>query len=107
MTTKDLEKALGLVKIAGGDTVKEVSGMYICDLLSLVMSKARQNCAWITVQTNINIVAVAHLADISCIIIPEGIAVDNNTIVKANDEGILIYQSQKTSYELAVEFSKL
>ena len=107
MDTKKLEEKLGLKQIAGNDEIKKVSGMYICDLLSLVMSRARNNDVWVTVQTNINIVAVAHLTEVSCIIIPENIAVDNNTIVKANDEGILIYQSDKTAYELAAAFSKI
>jgi len=49
---------------------KEIKGMYICDLLSWVMSHAAKGDAWITVHTHVNIVAVALMADIPCIIIP-------------------------------------
>jgi len=42
-----------------------------------------QRDAWITVHTHVNIVAVALMADIPCIIIPEGIEVEEATIKKA------------------------
>ena len=60
--------------------IGEVTGCYIGDLLSWVMSKAQPGNIWITVQTNINILAVATLADTACIVIPEDIKVDDMTL---------------------------
>jgi len=83
---------------------KELKGVYCCDLLSWVMSHAKQGDAWITVQTHMNIVAIASLLEIGCIIIPEGIEIDADTIEKANEENILIISTQLNSYEI---FKKL
>ncbi|HOM02187.1 MAG TPA: DRTGG domain-containing protein [Acetivibrio sp.] len=86
---------------------KEIKGMYICDLLSWVMSHAAKGDAWITVHTHVNIVAVALMVDIPCIIIPEGIEVEEATIKKASEEDIAILRTSKTSYQIACEAGKL
>ncbi|MFZ7120967.1 MAG: DRTGG domain-containing protein [Eubacteriaceae bacterium] len=85
---------------------KEIESIYICDLLSWVMSHAGNKCAWITVQTHANIVAVALLLEMACIIIPEGIKLEETTIVKAIEEDIPIISTKLNSYEIASMFSK-
>jgi len=86
---------------------REISGVYIGDLLSWVMSHANKGDVWITVHTHLNIVAVALLVETACILVPEGIEVEEATIKKANEEEIVILSAQKTAYEIAVEVSKL
>ncbi len=85
----------------------EVSNGCVCDLLSWVMAKGEEGMAWITVQTHLNVVAVACLHDFSCVIIPENIEVPQPTIDKANEEEIVIFSSDKTAYELCCEMCKL
>lgn len=101
MTTKEMADRLNLTLISEGDILRNVTGVYICDLLSHVMSKAKSGDAWITVMTNINIIAVASLAELSCIIIPESISVEDETVIKARQEGISIFSSHLSAYELA------
>lgn len=72
MNVSDLVKALDL-KVVSKTTEKEVSGCYIGDLLSLAMSKVASGNVWITIQTNINVAAVASLTDAACVIIADGI----------------------------------
>jgi len=86
---------------------REISGVYICDLLSWVMSHANKGDVWITVHTHLNIVAVALLVELACIVVPEDIQVEEATIKKANEEGIAILRSGKTSYEIAVEANRI
>lgn len=86
---------------------KEVKGIYICDLLSWVMSHAVKGDAWVTVHTHVNIVAVALMVDIPCIIIPEGIEVEEAALKKACEEDIAILRTSKSSYEIACEAGKL
>lgn len=86
---------------------REVSGCYIGDLLSWVISRAESDNVWITVQTNINIIAVATLADVSCVIIPDGIDVEQTTLDKANEKGVVVLGSPDDSYTLAVGISRL
>lgn len=101
-------KVLELADIIGGKIScgangkeKEVSGCYIGDLLSLAMSKVQNSNVWITIQSNINIAAVATLTEASCIVICEGFEPDDNTKEKADVEDIPIIVSEKSAYELA------
>jgi len=81
---------------------KEIGSVFCCDLLSMVMGKAPSGCAWVTVMGNQNSVAVATLADISCIILAEGVRADQNTLDKAEENGIEILRSLKPVFETAM-----
>jgi len=87
---------------ADGNLEKEITSTYTCDMLSFVMAHAQENCAWITIQTHINIVAVASLLDMACIIIPENERLEEDTLKKANEESIPIITTAKTAYEVCV-----
>jgi len=89
------------------DTAIEINDVYICDLLSWVISHAGSQCAWITVQTHKNIVAVALLLKIACIIIPEDIKPEDNTLKKANQENISILSTKLSAYEAACLLHKV
>ena len=103
VTVKELAGKLNLKVVTGeGGLHKEVQGAYICDLLSWVMSRAQKGNVWITVQTNVNVAAVALLTEVSCVIVPENIKIDEQTIVKANNENIPLLSSSSKAYELAV-----
>lgn len=73
---------------------------YSSDLLSCVMTGAPHGSLWITLQAHINIVAVAALLDIAAVIITEGAEPDENTIKKANDEGITLLSTSASSFAL-------
>lgn len=81
---------------------RNISGVYCCDLLSVVMSKGFEDCAWITIMGNINAVAVAALTEMSIIILAEGTAIDENMLPKAKMQGITVVQSDKPIYETAI-----
>ncbi len=49
------------------DTAREILSGYSCDLLSWVMAHGKAGMAWITVQTHMNVVAVATLMDMAAI----------------------------------------
>lgn len=80
---------------------KPVECGYTCDLLSWVMAKGKKGCAWITVQTHLNVVAVASLHDMACIICPEGIVMEPATIEKAAEENIIVLATEWTAYAVA------
>ncbi|MDI3509007.1 MAG: hypothetical protein PWP55_1199 [Clostridiales bacterium] len=102
MTVGQLAEKLNMDIIAGtGALNKEIEGCYCCDLLSWVMAHARPGNVWVTVQTHANVVAVAILADISCIIIPESIVVDKDTIARAEQHNIPVLSSPLSTYAIA------
>jgi len=71
---------------------------YISDLLSCVMSGARQGGIWVTLQAHTNIIAVAALLDLSAVIITEDAQPDPQGIVKANAEGITLLSTALPSF---------
>ncbi len=106
MKISELKDKLGLELLTDKDfDDRDITGCYIGDLLSWVMGKASSGDAWITIMNNINIVAVAALTDVSCIILCEGVGADAEIINKANSQGIVILKSEKTAYQLSSEFS--
>ena len=54
---------------------------------------------------NVNIVAVATLTDVSCILLCENVRADESVIEKANSQGIIILGSELNAYELASKIS--
>ncbi len=108
MNVKELVDYLGLKKLTQNiDETRPLSGCYICDLLSYVMSHASKGNVWITVQTNINVVAVASLTEVGCVIVPENIDVEEVTIKKAEAEGIIMLSSSMTAYDIAKKLSQV
>ena len=107
MTVKKLIEELNLKTLVEGDTEREVTDCYIGDLLSWVMGRAPADSAWLTVMGNINSIAVATLADVSCIILTENAALDANARAKAEMHDVTILQTEENSYRLAVKLSGL
>ena len=88
------------VKAASSKLTKEVSSGYVSDLLSDVIANTKEGSVWVTLQTHINIVAVASLRGLSGIILANGKKPDEDTIKKAEDEGIPIMVSQLPAFEI-------
>ena len=107
MTVKEIAQKLALTEVCGEENnSREVKGCYIGDLLSLVMSKAKEGDAWITVQGNINVPAVATLTDCSMIILAENMKLDEAAQNRAKMEEIPVYYSEKSAFELASEIKE-
>lgn len=103
MTPIQLAEALQLKIVSTGDGAeRNVAGVFCCDLLSIVMGKAKSDAAWITVMCNINTIAVAVLSDVSCVIISEGYAADEEMIKKAEEQGVCLLQSELPTFELGL-----
>ncbi|MEE0944931.1 MAG: DRTGG domain-containing protein [Clostridia bacterium] len=108
MKVKDIIESLNLNVLAGAAGVDgEVSGCYIGDLLSLAMSSLKENNVWITIQTNVNIVAVSVLAEGACVILCDGQEPDDTAKTRADTEGMPILSTEKSAYELAAALSRL
>ena len=107
MTVNELKDQLNLKVLVEDDLGREVTDCYVGDLLSWVMGRAPADSAWLTVMGNINSIAVATLADVSCIILVENAALDDNARQKAEMHGVNILTTEENSYRLAVALSRL
>ena len=107
MKVKELKEKLELSVLCEGDFERECEGCYSGDLLSWVMSRAKENDIWLTVMGNVNAVAVAVLTDCACIVLTENSALDEEAKQRAMQQGVTILRSGKNAYELSVLISKL
>ena len=83
------------------DTSVQIDGAYCGDLLSWVMGRAGEDNAWITIMSNANILAVATLADVACIILAEGVTLDGDIVATAMEKGVNVLSSTLSSYRIA------
>ena len=106
MTVGEIAKILKCNVICMPDEAREITGGSAGDLLSWVMGRANSGDAWITIMSNVNIVAVATLADPSCIILAEGVLLDDEIKAKAERQGINVLSSSLDTFALCAEISK-
>ena len=99
MTAESFAKSTGFETVCMPSPEKEVEGAYIGDLLSWVMGKAESGNVWITIMSNINIVAVATLADTSAIVLCEGVMLDSEVAALAESKGVNILSTSHSAYE--------
>lgn len=102
MLLSQIAKELSLKKISGPECEEFVDGgVYVSDLLSLVIANARYGAIWITHQGHPNIVALASLLQLSCVIVGGGITCQEETVRKATEENIRLFTSELPIYQLA------
>lgn len=107
MTVREMAEALSLTPISVQDADRVLDGVYIGDLLSWVMGRAESGNVWITIMSNINIVAVASLVDVACIVLAEGVTLEDNVRKTAEDKGINVYTTEMTAYEIAARLATI
>lgn len=105
LTVEELVDRYGFETVVLSDGSRKIDGCYIGDLLSWVMGRAKSGNVWITIMSNINIIAVATLSDVSCVILAEGVTIDDDIKSVANEKGINILSSSLTAYEIAKTLS--
>ena len=83
-----------------------VTGGYVGDLLSWVMGRAATGDAWVTIMSNANVAAVALMADVACVILSEGVQPDEALLRRAQEQGINVLGSEKSSFATAKEIAE-
>lgn len=108
MKVSDIKDKLRLACAAGESGLeREVEGCYIGDLMSLAMTGVDEGMVWVTIQTNINVAAVASLSDAACVIIADSAIPDEATVTKANELGLPLLTTEMTAYETAKALASL
>ena len=100
MTVRMLADAPGFTAFALPDGAREVTGGYAGDLLSWVMGRAQADEAWVTIMSNNNIVAVASLADVSCIVLAEGVQPDAGVAETAKARNVNVLSSEEGTFDV-------
>jgi hypothetical protein len=108
MKLEEITDKLGLEKgtrhFEGG---RDISGAYTSDLLSDVIANSKKDNVWITMQTHLNIAAVAMLKELTAIIVVMNKEIDNDTVKKAEQEKINILKTGMTAYQVSGKLYEL
>lgn len=86
-----------------GDLDHQIQGVFACDLLSHVMGFANEGELLVTVLNNINVLGVVHLLELSGVIFPHNIKVQQSIIDKANALNIPLISTSLTTAETVVK----
>ncbi len=101
MTVREMIEQAGLeVKAAGECLDTEITGGYSGDLISAMMAKAKEGNVWVTWHTHPNIVAAALVVKLSAVILVCGRQPEQETIQKAQEEGVPILVSEQPAFEI-------
>lgn len=102
ITVEEMMNNLNLQLLGGSKGLKQdVQTGYCGELLSFVMAHAKEKAVWITVQGHMNTLAVAMMINASAIILAENVKVEDAICKKADEEGIPLFTSSLSSFELA------
>ena len=104
MKVNELASLDGFSALTLPDGEREICGVYIGDLLSWVMGRAKADDAWITIMSNINIVAVASLADVACVILAEGVQLEKTVVETAEAKGVNVLSCSLPAFEISKSF---
>ncbi|OUN19621.1 hypothetical protein B5G34_17280 [Flavonifractor sp. An82] len=106
MTVQDLIPAMGLTVFHLAQPERSISGGYVGDLLSWVMGRAGQDCAWLTIMSNQNVAAVALMADVSCVILTEGVQPDADLLRRAEEKEVNLLGIGTDTFSAACHLGK-
>lgn len=104
MKTIELKK---IFKLVNEDFGGEASGMIVSDMLSVVMRDGEENNILVTVQNNVNSIAVASLIHLSCVIICAGFKATDEMIEKATSKEIVVFETELSAVDTIYELKKL
>ena len=102
MTIKGLQDLIkGRYLWEGFDQEQSIKSVYVSDLLSLVMANGQPGMAWITVQNHLNVVAVAALMELSCVVLVEDVELEESALEKAKEKNIPIISTNLSAYTVS------
>ena len=107
MTVKELTELHGFTALSLPCPDREICGAYVGDLLSWVMGRAGADNVWITIMSNVNVAAVATLADVSCVLLAEGVTLEPEVLATAESKGVNVLSTPLSAYDAAKAVSSL
>ncbi len=100
MKVRELVEKLKLKVLSGESGLdRDIDGCYVSDLLSDVMGNAEMGNVWVTLQTHKNVMAIASLKELACVILVKGLTPGDDTVEQSNEEGIPFLSTDMQTYE--------
>ncbi|MEN3183426.1 MAG: DRTGG domain-containing protein [Atribacterota bacterium] len=104
---RDLVQPLEATVLVPGDMEREIQGGYCGDLLSDCIANAVEGSVWVTVQSHPNVIAVAVLVGIPCVVVVNNYDIDEQTLARARSEGITVLRTPLSAFEAVARLSAL
>lgn len=102
-----IEPLNGKVLCAVGPLDQPVRGGYACDLLSWVISRIETGNVWLTILNSANVIAVAVLSECSCVLLTEGVEMDEIVLNRARERDITVISTPFSTYRASSVLSGL
>jgi serine kinase of HPr protein (carbohydrate metabolism regulator) len=108
MHVRELLEHSNLTLLNNPDTLdNDIKGIFASDLLSHVMGQANEGDILVTVLTNINVLGVASLLDLSAVVFTHNAEVLKPIIDKANELGIPLLRTSLSTAKTVLLLSTL
>ncbi len=101
MKVRDAAELLGAQILAEGAMERNISMGLVCDVLSRAMAGGKSGMAFITVQANMNALAVAAMTDAACLIFPAGYRPEEVVVERAQMEKMPLLAAELPAFEIA------
>ncbi|HHW25747.1 MAG TPA: serine kinase [Firmicutes bacterium] len=101
MIVQDLVDQLGVKVMAmtREGSRREIRGGFVGDVLSHVMANAKPGFVWVTVQTHENVIAIASLLDVACVLVCQRELLPE-TCQRAADQGVTLLWSADDAFQV-------
>lgn len=105
MKVSDIAKRLSF-EIVTDLTDTEFESIYAGDFLSRAMSRMEEGTLWVTVMNNINVIAVATLADVAAIVLCEGVRLSPDALEAAKEKKVSVLSTPFSAYEVCCKLGE-
>jgi hypothetical protein len=100
MKLQELASKLGLEAVTKVFD-RDVTGVYISDMVSDVIANAKSGDLLVTVQVHANVIAAANLVDVAGIVIGQSKALPDDVVKMAEKAEISVFQTALTRWQVA------
>ena len=102
MNVSKLAKELDLAVFSGRKGLsRNITGGYVSDLLGDVLENASKGKVWVTLQTQENIVDIASLKELACVLLVSSLIPGQHTIDRSNEANIPVLGTSMSTFEIA------
>jgi len=81
----------------------DISGVYISDMVSDIITGAQNGCVLVTLQTHKSLVAAANLVDAAMVVIAHGKRPGDDVVELADRAGLALFSSPDDTWTYAVK----
>ena len=105
LTVNDIAHRID-ARVLCGSAEKSFQGVYVGDLLSRAMSRVEFDNIWVTIMSNVNVIAVATLTEPAAVVLAEGVTLGDDVMKNAIEQGVSVLSSPLSAYEICVRINK-